>query len=49
MLGKGPERPINEAADRKTVLEALQAVDAVIVFKQKRRPTSLQRYSPACW
>ena len=33
MLGKGPERPINEAADRKTVLEALQAVDAVIVFE----------------
>ena len=33
MLGKGPERPINEAMDRKTVLEALQAVDAVIVFE----------------
>ncbi|RPG84959.1 MAG: D-glycero-beta-D-manno-heptose 1-phosphate adenylyltransferase [Crocinitomicaceae bacterium TMED209] len=33
MLGKGPERPINEAADRKTVLEGLQAVDAVIVFE----------------
>ena len=33
MLGKGPERPINETADRKTVLEALQAVDAVIVFE----------------
>ena len=33
MLRKGPERPINEAADRKTVLEALQAVDAVIVFE----------------
>ena len=33
MLGKGPERPINQQDDRKTVLEALQAVDAVIVFE----------------
>lgn len=33
MLGKGPERPINEAADRKTVLEALEAVDAVVIFE----------------
>ena len=33
MLGKGPERPINEEADRKIVLEALQAVDAVIIFE----------------
>ena len=33
MLDKGPERPINEASDRKTVLEAIQAIDAVIVFE----------------
>jgi D-beta-D-heptose 7-phosphate kinase/D-beta-D-heptose 1-phosphate adenosyltransferase len=31
---KGPSRPFNKAADRAAVLAALQAVDAVIVFKQ---------------
>lgn len=33
-LGKGPERPINGAADRCAVLEALRAVDATIVFSE---------------
>lgn len=33
-LGKGPERPINCAADRCAVLEALRAVDATIVFSE---------------
>ena len=32
VLGKGPERPINPEGDRKTVLEALRAVDLVVVF-----------------
>jgi rfaE bifunctional protein nucleotidyltransferase chain/domain len=31
-LGKGPRRPINVEADRATVLRALRAVDAVVVF-----------------
>lgn len=31
---KGPERPINTEADRATVLQALRAVDHVVLFEQ---------------
>lgn len=34
-LGKGPDRPINTAADRASVLAALRSVDAVVVFEEK--------------
>jgi D-beta-D-heptose 7-phosphate kinase/D-beta-D-heptose 1-phosphate adenosyltransferase len=33
-LGKGPERPINNAADRAYVLAALAAVDRVVIFDE---------------
>ena len=46
MLGKGPERPINEAADRKTVLEALQAVDAVIIFETETPADLIEAVQP---
>lgn len=32
MLGKGPERPINDEESRKLVLEALRSVDLAVVF-----------------
>lgn len=32
MLGKGPERPINDEGSRKVVLEALRSVDAAVIF-----------------
>ena len=34
-LNKGPERPINNELARKTVLEALRAVDGVVIFKEE--------------
>ena len=34
-LNKGPERPINDEQSRKKVLEALRAVDGVVIFKQE--------------
>jgi len=33
-LGKGPERPVRNEADRAYVLAALEMVDAVVVFDQ---------------
>ncbi len=33
-LNKGPERPINDEQSRKKVLEALRAVDGVVIFKE---------------
>jgi D-beta-D-heptose 7-phosphate kinase/D-beta-D-heptose 1-phosphate adenosyltransferase len=35
MLGKGPERPINDQGSRKLVLEALRSVDLAVVFSAK--------------
>tara|TARA_Y100000385_G_scaffold75063_1_gene75850 strand:- start:1045 stop:1539 length:495 start_codon:yes stop_codon:yes gene_type:complete len=35
MLGKGPERPINDEASRKLVLEALRSVDVAVVFSSQ--------------
>jgi len=34
-LNKGPERPINDEQSRKKVLEALRAVDGVVIFKEE--------------
>lgn len=33
-LGKGPDRPVRNEADRAAVLAALETVDAVVVFEQ---------------
>ena len=35
MLGKGPNRPINDEASRKLVLEALRSVDVAVVFSSQ--------------
>lgn len=35
MLGKGPERPINDEASRMLVLEALRSVDVALVFSSQ--------------
>ena len=35
MLGKGDDRPINTEADRAAVLASLEAVDLVVIFKEK--------------
>lgn len=35
MLGKGPERPINDEASRKLVLEGLRSVDVAVVFSSQ--------------
>lgn len=35
MLGKGPERPINDENDRAAVLAALESVDLVVIFDDK--------------
>lgn len=35
MLGKGPDRPINNEKDRAAVLAALESVDRVVIFKDK--------------
>lgn len=32
-LGKGPDRPVNSQEDRMAVLEALRAVDGVVIFE----------------
>ena len=34
-LGKGPERPINDEASRKLVLEALRSVDVAVIFSSE--------------
>ncbi len=45
-LGKGPERPINRAADRCRVLAALAAVDAVVVFPEDTPEKLLSELRP---
>ncbi len=42
LLGKGPDRPINTAADRAAVLAALRAVTLVVMFDE-RTPVELVR------
>lgn len=43
---KGPGRPLNSAADRAAVIAALQSVDAVFVFPEKRATRFLRLAQP---
>jgi rfaE bifunctional protein nucleotidyltransferase chain/domain len=43
---KGPERPVNSQGDRARVLAALQCVDAVCVFEERRATRFLQLARP---
>jgi D-beta-D-heptose 7-phosphate kinase/D-beta-D-heptose 1-phosphate adenosyltransferase len=46
---KGPERPVNSAADRAAVLSALECVDAVEVFDEETPESMLRRLRPDVW
>ncbi|MGH8897441.1 MAG: PfkB family carbohydrate kinase [Egibacteraceae bacterium] len=46
---KGPDRPVNSLADRMTVLEALDCVDAVAVFDEDSPHAVLARLRPEIW
>ena len=46
---KGPSRPLVPAADRARVLEALEFVDAVVVFEQDTPAEVLKRIRPHVW
>ncbi len=46
---KGPERPVNPVADRVAVLEALDAVDAVIVFDDDDPRAAISSLRPDVW
>jgi D-glycero-beta-D-manno-heptose 1-phosphate adenylyltransferase len=48
-LGKGPDRPLNSAADRACVLAALASVDLVIGFDDNTPVELLQRVRPQCY
>ena len=46
---KGPSRPLVPAADRARVLEALECVDAVVVFEEDTPSEILRRVRPDIW
>ncbi|HET6561994.1 MAG TPA: D-glycero-beta-D-manno-heptose 1-phosphate adenylyltransferase [Marmoricola sp.] len=46
---KGPSRPLVPAADRAKVLEALECVDAVVVFDEDTPVQVLERLRPHVW
>jgi D-beta-D-heptose 7-phosphate kinase / D-beta-D-heptose 1-phosphate adenosyltransferase len=46
---KGPSRPLVPAADRARVLEALECVDAVVVFDEDTPAEVLRRIRPDVW
>jgi rfaE bifunctional protein nucleotidyltransferase chain/domain len=46
---KGPSRPLVTAADRARVLEALEFVDAVVVFEEDTPAEILDRLRPDVW
>ncbi len=46
---KGPSRPLNSASDRARVLEALEFVDAVVVFDEDTPAEILDRLRPDVW
>jgi rfaE bifunctional protein nucleotidyltransferase chain/domain len=46
---KGPSRPLVPAADRARVLEALECVDAVVVFDEDTPVEALRRIRPQVW
>jgi rfaE bifunctional protein nucleotidyltransferase chain/domain/rfaE bifunctional protein kinase chain/domain len=46
---KGPDRPVNSAADRAAVLSALECVDAVEIFEEDTPEEILRRLRPDVW
>jgi len=46
---KGPQRPLQPAADRARVLAALECVDAVVVFDEDTPAAVLRRIRPDVW
>jgi rfaE bifunctional protein nucleotidyltransferase chain/domain len=46
---KGPSRPLVPAADRARVLEALEFVDAVVVFDEDTPVEAIRRIRPHVW
>lgn len=46
---KGPSRPLTSAPDRARVLEALEFVDAVVVFEEDTPSAVLERLRPDVW
>ena len=46
---KGPSRPLVPAADRARVLEALECVDAVVVFDEDTPVEAIRRIKPDVW
>ncbi|MFM8441532.1 MAG: adenylyltransferase/cytidyltransferase family protein, partial [Acidobacteriota bacterium] len=44
---KGPSRPINSEESRKAVLEALEAVDEVLVFDEETPQSLIEAIKPA--
>jgi rfaE bifunctional protein nucleotidyltransferase chain/domain len=46
---KGPQRPLQPAADRARVLAALECVDAVVVFDSDTPAEVLRRLRPDVW
>ena len=46
---KGPGRPVVPAAERARMLEALECVDAVMVFDEDDPGTALDRLRPDVW
>jgi D-beta-D-heptose 7-phosphate kinase / D-beta-D-heptose 1-phosphate adenosyltransferase len=46
---KGPSRPLVPAADRAKVLEALECVDAVVVFEEDTPVEAIRRLRPDVW
>ncbi len=48
-LGKGPDRPINPAADRAAVVAALRAVTLVVMFDERTPVELVWRVRPAIY
>jgi D-beta-D-heptose 7-phosphate kinase/D-beta-D-heptose 1-phosphate adenosyltransferase len=46
---KGPGRPVNPAADRVRILQALEAVDATLVFEEDTPEALLEQLRPDVW
>lgn len=46
MLGKGPDRPINSEENRATIIGALKAVDAVVIFDEATPFALLMQLKP---
>jgi hypothetical protein len=47
--GKGADRPLVPVADRRRVLEAVEDVDAVVVFDEDTSDAVLRRLCPDVW